>query len=862
MRYPVGDRENERLAALDQLRIVRSDPDPIVDRICTLASDLFSVPIALVSLVGKDEQWFKARVGLEAESTPRDVAFCNYTILGDDLFVVPEAKVDARFSANPLVTAGPRIQFYAGAPLALDPGLRLGALCLMDHEPRTLSDRERGWLRDLADILVGQLDLHRTRISAEERAQALFVAEERLRLAVAATGLGTWDLSGAQRSPELSARARAMVGLAEQGSIDLRSFLACVHPQDRRRIRALLLRGMRLGEPAVHADFRVVRGPDKEERWITLSGQALQTAAGFRASGTFQDVTERERETRALARNEKRLHLALHGGRAVAWERQLSENWVTRSDNSVEVLGVGSGPFSDYLERVHPDDRARLEAFEWAGLDLDPVEYRFHPPDRAMMWLAARGLVEADELGRKRLIGLTFDITTRKAAESEVWRAANHDPLTGLPNRTLFFHCLDEALRHADETGVEVSLLFLDLDDFKDVNDTLGHQAGDRLLIRTAAILREHVVAGETVGRLGGDEFAITFLSSGATDAAAGRAEAILDALRAPTAEQGGLVRSRASIGIATYPIHDRQPSELMKDADIALYQAKSDGRDRAVAYTPQIRLGRERHSALLRDVRNALVLDQIVPFYQPKIHLRTDRVTGFEALARWRHPTLGILTPGTFGDVFDDPELARAIGAVMLRKVVQDLRGWLRRGLACGRVAVNFSSADFAMSDLADRVLATLDEGGVSPSHLEVEVTETVFLGRSSERVLTALEALHRRGVTVALDDFGTGFASLTHLKQFPVDNVKIDRSFISGLNQNPDDEAIVSAVIGLGRSLNVEITAEGIETLEQAEFLKHHGCDNAQGFFYGRAMDAESVPLFLADWVGPENVCEESVM
>lgn len=470
------------------------------------------------------------------------------------------------------------------------------------------------------------------------------------------------------------------------------------------------------------------------------------------------------------------------------------------------------------------------------------------------MWLAARGMTEVDELGRKRLVGLTFDITARKAAEEEVWRVANHDALTGLPNRALFLHCLQLALDEADSGQTEVSLLFLDLDDFKDVNDTLGHVAGDHVLIRTATVLREHVVPGETIARLGGDEFAILLVSPGSGSSALVRARAMLEDLRTPFQHEGTSVRSRASIGIATGPGDDRRPSDLMKDADLALYQAKAGGRDRVVAYRPEFRLTREKSLALARNIRAALANHQIVPFYQPKINLHTGLVSGFEALARWRHPVRGVLTPGVFGEVFNDPEIARAIGVVMLREVSSDLGKWLDRGLACGRIAVNFSSADFSATGLADRILTTLNEAGVGPEHLEVEVTETVFLGRSSEQVLVELEILHRSGVTVALDDFGTGFASLTHLKQFPVDNVKIDRSFISGLNRDRGDEAIVSAVIGLGQSLNVQVTAEGIETAEQGEFLKRLGCDHAQGYFYGKPMESLGVPVFLAQWAHPD--------
>jgi EAL domain-containing protein (putative c-di-GMP-specific phosphodiesterase class I) len=248
--------------------------------------------------------------------------------------------------------------------------------------------------------------------------------------------------------------------------------------------------------------------------------------------------------------------------------------------------------------------------------------------------------------------------------------------------------------------------------------------------------------------------------------------------------------------------------------------------------------------------VREAISSDQIVPFYQPKVCLTSGRVIGLEALARWQHQSKGVLTPGYFGAVFDDPELAQAISESIVSQVASDMRGWLDEGIDLGRVAVNLSSAQFAQSGLADEILGILERSNVPPEHFEVEVTETVFLGKSADHVAAVLGQFRQRGVQISLDDFGTGYASLTHLKQFPVDHLKVDQSFVKNLEHDTGDEAIVTAVIGLGRSLNLQVTAEGVETLGQAKRLRELGCHNAQGYLYARPMAASQVPDRLSTW------------
>ncbi|RDI61885.1 bifunctional diguanylate cyclase/phosphodiesterase [Microvirga subterranea] len=599
--------------------------------------------------------------------------------------------------------------------------------------------------------------------------------------------------------------------------------------------------------------FRTGEAKDIEYRLVTKDGRILDVLMSGRVQrdedGQFShvfggviDVTARNQASEALRASEERLRLALHAGRMFAWEHDLATDFITRSQHSMDLLGIGSGPLSDFLERVHPEDQPLRQRFlhQIYQKGSETAEFRYILPDGKVLWLGSR----AEKASPTRVVGVTFDITDRKMAEEEVWRVANHDVLTSLPNRALFQERLAQALADAQQSGTSVSLLLIDLDDFKDVNDTLGHDAGDALLREMA--LRLAVLAGEhdTVARIGGDEFAVVLVQPRTLEGATAFAETVTARLRQPFAYAGRTVISRASVGVARYPDHDRTPVELMKDADIALYQAKADGRNRVVTYSPSLRTMIEQRVSLGKELRQAILLGQIVPFYQPKVCLASGRVIGLEALARWQHPSRGLLTPGGyFGASFDDPEIAADIGEQLMSAVAADMRQWLDKGLRVGRVAVNLSSAEFGQPRLADRISDVLDRHRIPPENFEVEVTETVLLGRSSDVVAATLRQLHERGILVALDDFGTGYASLTHLKQFPVGHVKIDRSFIVNLEQDAGDEAIVAAIIALGRNLGMRITAEGVETEGQAKRLLALGCDNAQGFLF-----AEPVPGYRA--------------
>ena len=447
-----------------------------------------------------------------------------------------------------------------------------------------------------------------------------------------------------------------------------------------------------------------------------------------------------------------------------------------------------------------------------------------------------------------RYMVISRDISDKREIEDKVRWKASHDDLTRLPNRAQFQAHLEGHVSQAGQDGF--ALFALDIDNFKTVNDTLGHDAGDRLLQTVAERIGRAVRHGDIVARLAGDEFAVIARRVRTEPGAVALAERIFDSLREPWIYDGRPHECRVSIGASLAPRHGVGAEELFKHADIALYEAKARGKGQIAVYRPRMKSAVEKRSRQLSLARHALSRDFIVPYYQPKVELSTGRVAGFEALLRWRHPTQGVQMPGTIAAAFEDLELAHEITERMLAQVLLDMRRWLDRGLPFGHVAINVTAADLRQDAFAERLLASLDALALPHACLQVEVTETVFLGRGAEYVERALRQLHDAGIRVALDDFGTGYASLSHLKQFPVDIVKIDRSFLRDFSLDPQNQAIINTVINLGHSLDIEIVAEGIETREQERHLLTRNCTYGQGYLYGKAMPALRVPRLLTNF------------
>ncbi|MDQ0327425.1 diguanylate cyclase (GGDEF)-like protein [Rhodopseudomonas julia] len=464
-------------------------------------------------------------------------------------------------------------------------------------------------------------------------------------------------------------------------------------------------------------------------------------------------------------------------------------------------------------------------------------------------WIRCLAEAEWSDGRVAHVIGSVQDVTEQHQHNAEIERLAFRDGLTGLPNRALFHERLSGAIAHARETRTSVGLIMLDLDHFKTVNDTLGHDAGDLLLCLIGERLQRVFGQNNTVARLGGDEFAIIMPGIKTAADIHKAVERVMELLRHPVEHDGRNFSITASAGAAMCPQHHENPTDLLKNADIALFRAKLAGRNRLIGFQPWMRLAVERRAELMQDVRSSLKENRFKLFYQPTVSLADScQVTGLEALMRWEHPSKGLLTPAAFISAFEDSECGHQLGELAFDSAIDQMRRWLDDGVEFGRVAINLSSAQFRSGNLTEVILDKLAAAGVPPSRLVLEVTENTYMGWSAEMVGDALRALHIAGIKIALDDFGTGYASLTHLNQFPIDRLKIDKSFLRGTS----DGAIVHAIVTLGARLGMTVVAEGVEDAEQLAILREMKCDEAQGYYFARPMPADDVPAFLNEFRG----------
>ena len=713
--YPIPPNEEERLKEILGYDYPDGPAQASLNRICLLAQSLFNVPIALVTLIGRHEQKFIAKCGVDADGTPRKDAFCTYAILDDEVLIVNDATRDARFSENPLVTGDMHIRFYAGAPLIVRPGIRLGTMCIIDTKPCEFSKEEASRLQMLATVAVNELRRYRV----------------------------TLDL---MRQQELSAQTARMT---------------------------------------------------KVGSWIW-------------------DV-----RTKSLVWSEETYRIF-----EVALDVTPTEKMVTRFWGD-DRTGVARG-----MERVVRDR---------VPVDLE------HPIVTAagtQRWVRSVAEPEITDGAVSRIIGSIQDITEQRQQAAKMERLAFYDSLTGLPNRALFQIRFSTAVAEAEQLGSKVGLLILDLDHFKDLNDTLGHAAGDALLRSVSEQLLAVYCGTDRVARLGGDEFAVIIPNVRDANDLMVPTERFRELLRDPHEPDGKRLPISVSIGAALYPEHDRNAAGLLRNAEIALYRAKNAGRNRFVIFEQSMREEVEQRISLLGEIRSGIERGEFALYYQPLVRIAEPRaVTGFEALMRWKHPARGVLAPDKFLAGLEDPELSLSLGEVALDSAMAQMRAWIDTGIDFGRIAVNLSASQFRGGNLAKAIVAKLARARVPAKRLTLEVTENVYLGWGSDVVAETIRALHEAGILIALDDFGTGYASLTHLKQFPIDRIKIDRSFVRDLR----DPAIVAAILSIGASMGIKVVAEGVEDVHQLELLGTMGCDQAQGYYFARPMPATDVPKFL---------------
>ena len=530
------------------------------------------------------------------------------------------------------------------------------------------------------------------------------------------------------------------------------------------------------------------------------------------------------------------------------------KRWWEVNDRLCEILGYRREQLLrlSWAEMTHPGDLdsdiAQFERVMTRRIEGYSLDKRFLRPDGELVYASVstrcvrrpNGMVD-------HFVTVVQDITERKQAEEQIRQLAHNDVLTGLPNRELLVDRLLQAVARAERAHQQVGVLLVDLDLFKRINDTLGHSIGDQLLREIAGRLQGCVRPGDTVSRQGGDEFAVILPDlTNAGDDSARIAQRILNAVARPCQLDEKELHASCSIGISMFPRDGRSAEALLKNADIALYRAKDAGRNNYQFYLSGATvLARERLD-LESSLRHAVDRRELVLYYQPKWDFHLRAITGAEALIRWNHPQFGLLSPARFIPIAEDSGLVLPLGEWVLHEAVREISQLHRRGFPGLRVAVNLSGRQFRQSGLVDVVHEVLSQGGFDPTCLELELTESILMHHNEENIET-LKSFKNMGLRLAIDDFGTGYSSLSYLQRFPVDVLKIDRSFVMHLPDSAGSAAIVDAIVTLAHGLRLDVVAEGVETVEQLEFLQAHGCDEGQGYYFGHPLPLEEFQKLL---------------
>ena len=571
-----------------------------------------------------------------------------------------------------------------------------------------------------------------------------------------------------------------------------------------------------------------------------------------------QDITERKHSEQLLREREEQYRLLITA---------MNEGVVMQDENSAiiafnksaeRILGLtgdqlrGKTSLDPDWYSIHedgspfPGETHPVVITLRTGEPQSDVIMGIHKPDGKLNWISinVQPIFKEGKTTPDRVVATMRDITEHKLADERIERLAHFDQLTGLPNRTLLNDHLKYAISLAQRNGGNLAVMFIDLDHFKDINDTLGHSIGDQVLMEVAKRLKAALREEDTLSRQGGDEYVVILPSSDA-DGTALVASKLIEAVAQPChIEQHELIVT-PSIGIAIYPYDGTNMETLSKNADTAMYRAKQEGRNGFRFYSPEMQMHSARNLKLANALRHALARNELQLHYQPQISIQDGSIVGAEALLRWQHPELGMISPAEFVPIAEDSGQIIQIGEWVLRTATKQLKGWMECGMSPMVIAVNLSAVQFRQNDLPELVTRILDEVKLPPQHLELELTEAVAM-HNPRAAIEVMNKLHNRGIRMSIDDFGTGYSSLSYLKQFKVYKLKIDQSFVRDVTEDPEDKAIVTAIINMASSLGLQTIAEGVETASQLAFLRLQGCNEVQGFYFSKPLTAEQFEDF----------------
>ena len=609
---------------------------------------------------------------------------------------------------------------------------------------------------------------------------------------------------------------------------------------------------------AINVDLRL-RKHQGELRWHLCLARPLLDADGSLQGwmGSFIDIDTRKRSETQLRETDAVWKLALESTGDGVWDWRIDEGIETYSPRYLQMYGYDPDEIAERPESfdqlTHPDDvpameRDRLEHFE-GRTPAYVNEHRVRCKDGSWKWVLSRGMVIArDELGRPlRMVGTHTDITARKEAEVLIWQQANFDLLTGLPNRRMLRDRLERAIRRAREQGSQLAVLFIDLDHFKEVNDTLGHGKGDLLLQQAAQRIRDSLRPADVVARMGGDEFTVLLSPVSGHEEIESIVQLLIERMASPFRLDDERAFVSASVGISLFPDDGEHIEALFKHADQALYVAKDAGRNRYAYFTPALQRAAQNRMRLGNDLRDALAADSLQVVYQPIVDLRRGHVCKAEALVRWHHTERGPVSPAEFIPIAESTGLILEIGEWVFRQAVRDVQRWRADIDEQFQVSVNKSPVQFhSESGMHTRWLRQLVEAGLPGDAVSLEITEGLLL-EGGDGASQQLMALRRAGFSVALDDFGTGYSSLSYLQRYEIDCIKIDRAFVHELEPGSKALALCKAIITMAHELGMSVVAEGVETARQRDLLASIGCDLGQGFFFARPMSAQALETLL---------------
>ncbi|MFK4135716.1 EAL domain-containing protein [Pseudomonas luteola] len=867
---PTGD-EFERVARLHALGLLNTEPEPFFDRITELAAQTLEVPIALVTLVDSHRQWFKSRVGLCLTETPREQAFCAHTIRQHKLMIVADASNDPRFADNPLVSGEPNIRFYAGAPLITLDGHAIGTLCIIDTHPRQLTESQTKTLQGLADMVMYEIRSReasmtlRTQLSnADELIQA---HELSFRSIFERAGVGIALVSLTGQWIDVNSTLCAMLGYSREEILkltfqditvpsDLEMGLNLVEEMATGTINHFQLekRYVRKDGTPIWTHLRVTKQLDHKGElvhYICVIQDIQERKRAEQSLSTLQQELEqtvqertsvlrkREAELSAILENTSDAYIGTdESGVVTAWNRKAEEIFLWSREKAIGAL-IEDLIIPETLREKHREGMKRYFATGAVHLIGNVLEYPALRKDGVLIPIEIR--VTATHI-EDRTIFTAFlqDITKRKLQEKKRLKDAQEDALTGLANRRAMYSFLEARLEVPPSLEDPLYVFYLDLDGFKPINDTLGHAAGDKVLVEVARRLQDSMREDDLVARIGGDEFVIVASGMSSRPVIERFCSRLLKTLQSSMTIDKHEVNVGCSIGIVSAPKDSCRADDLLRFADIALYEAKAAGRNTWRFYTERMSSRLLLQRQIETDLRLALRRNELRLEFQPRYEVQSGRLMGAEALVRWQHPVHGYLSPDSFILIAEESGLIVPLSDWVLRQACLEAATWKHSAF----VSVNLCPLEFKQGNLVSRIQAVLDGTGLSPERLELEITENVMLENADEALLI-MNNLKLLGVRLSMDDFGTGYSSLSYIHSYPFDGIKIDRSFIASLDGSASGEAIIEAIIGLGQALSLTITAEGVETQKQLDLLIRLHCNQAQGFYLGRPMPAGSLKV-----------------